>query len=697
MSTFNLQSNAIRGDYRDQILNRTINEIHDDISTVFGPWAHDAFITKEGQPYYTRDGLEVLESLTFDNQLSEYIRKMIYQAAYDQGKKVGDGTTTMIVLYTNMIKFLQTLMNSTTSDKDEENVFPSNFFTDSVKYRVALKTERVEVIRNIWREVVDEIMHRLKKWYVEPLTEDRLLAMLYTCTQDKEFAAKVYTKLKQPLLDGAYIIPKKSNIESDLEFESYMNPLIPATRQFTLKPLSGTVPNTVIYHCNGSLDLAHVETLYGLATIGLSTSDGSPVQVNIVLLCNGITDVTRKTTKAFVKRLRVMQENGVDISKLNNVAIYTMDRYREMDADTIEDLSTIITDEPGIGGLVNAITFESLIFQAFNFSDLDCGTRPIDDLLTFDCDMHHLDKIKTMLLQQYPVTFDDAEGLRLHKELGPVAQARYDELRKQIEEEKSEVIKYKLQKRLKTVYGQFIEVEVGSKLLKDSQRKFELLLDVIISAAEASRDGVVEANSLVIALDVIMSLLDEHHMVMVEAEDRGPGSVDVDVHQEGLKIGVLTILEYGIAMTIADMLSKYFYLGYDLDGMLTGANQVISMVDNSDADPNLFNVNARIESTKIHGNICSSKGSRADDLFYYSDHMIPVDYDGTSDLTIEMQKSCVHYPKIEAKLGEETVEIPATIVEPVNVIDNILHNSILVMELILADTYHVNGFMQNYI
>ena len=438
MSTFNLQSNAIRGDYRDQILNRTINEIHDDIATVFGPWAHDAFITKEGQPYYTRDGLEVLESLTFDNQLSEYIRKMIYQAAYDQGKKVGDGTTTMIILYTNMMKLLQTIMSW--EEKSDDELSLSKWFHENAKYRILLKTERVETIRNVWKEVIDETMHRVKKWYSEPLTEERLLAMLYTCTQDKEFAAKVYTKLKQPLLDGAYIIPKKSNIESDLEFESYMNPLIPATRQFTLKPLSGTVPNTVIYHCNGSLDLAHVETLYGLATIGLSTASGDPVHVNIVLLCNGITDVTRKTTKAFVKKIRIMQENGVDISKFNNVAIYTLDRYREMDADTIEDLSTIITDEPGIGGLVNAITFESLIFQAFNFSDFDCGTRPIDDLLTFDCDMHHLDKIKTMLLQQYPVTFDDAEGLRLHKELGPVAQARYDELRKQIEEEKSEVV-----------------------------------------------------------------------------------------------------------------------------------------------------------------------------------------------------------------------------------------------------------------
>ena len=84
MGDLNIQSNALRGDYMHSIIDRTITEIHNDIVSVFGPGAADAYITKDGQPYYTRDGLEVLESLTFDNKLSEYVRKMLFQAAYDQ-------------------------------------------------------------------------------------------------------------------------------------------------------------------------------------------------------------------------------------------------------------------------------------------------------------------------------------------------------------------------------------------------------------------------------------------------------------------------------------------------------------------------------------------------------------------------------------------------------------------------------------
>ena len=685
MGTFNIQSNAIRGSYRDQILGKTIQEIHDDVSTVFGPWARDAFITKDGQPYYTRDGLEVLESLTFDNRLSEYIRKMIYQAAYDQGKKVGDGTTTMIMMYTNLFRIL-----SLASAADVTNAHEM-FNLDG--YAREIQFSRVGTVRDVWKSVVDEVMDRIKKWCVVPMTEERLLSMLYTCTQDQEFTAKVFTKLKDPLLEGAYIIPRKSNIESDLEFESYMNPRIEATRQFTLMPLSGTVPNTVIYHCNGSLDIAHVETLYGLATIGLSDQEGNRIHVNIVLLCNGITDVTRKTTKNFVKLVKGHQELGVDISNLNNVAIYTLDRYREMDNDTIEDLSTIITDEPGIGGLVNALTFESLLFQAFDFSALDCGTRPVDDLLTFDCDLHHLDKIKTMMLHQYSVTFDDAEGLRLHKELGPVAQQRYDDLRKEIQEEKSETRKYKLQKRLRSVYGQFIEVEVGSKLLKDSQRKFELLLDVIISAAEGVRDGVVDANSIVLAMESVSSILREHQM-QLDSADEDP---TIDRNAEHLKVSALGLIQYSLALTMVDMLAKYYNVDCD-QNILANAEQIIRMVDHEDFDPILFNVNARIKSKNKNCNI--SEGCYVSSMFYYNDDMDPEDIDPNSmspmDL-LDARKACVVFPTISVKLDDETVEIPSDIVEPVNVIKNILENSILSVELFLADTYHVDGFLQNYL
>ena len=97
-----IQSNAIRGDYLYEIMDKTMKELHDDIVTVFGPYAKDAYLTQNGIPYYTRDGKETLRLTRFDNELSMYILKILYQAVQQQGNKVGDGTTSLGVLYTNL-------------------------------------------------------------------------------------------------------------------------------------------------------------------------------------------------------------------------------------------------------------------------------------------------------------------------------------------------------------------------------------------------------------------------------------------------------------------------------------------------------------------------------------------------------------------------------------------------------------------
>ena len=74
----NIQSNAYRGDFLRNCIDKTIDEIHDDIVTVFGPCAQDAFLTVNAQPYYTRDGKETLLTMQFDNELSMYEMKIMY-------------------------------------------------------------------------------------------------------------------------------------------------------------------------------------------------------------------------------------------------------------------------------------------------------------------------------------------------------------------------------------------------------------------------------------------------------------------------------------------------------------------------------------------------------------------------------------------------------------------------------------------
>ena len=192
----------------------------------------------------------------------------------------------------------------------------------------------------------------------------------------------------------------------------------------------------------------------------------------------------------------MIKSDAIDLATYNTIAIFTLDEYRSYSNEMIEDISTMFTDEVGFGGLVNPITFESLLYQAFHNPE-----TPIPELETFDHDAANIQKIKDIFFgDTYQIDVHALDGIRVHKDLGEVSAARYKELIEQIETEKSEVVRISLRKRLKTVYGKFIDVEVGSKLIKDSQRKFELILDAITSAHSAVEHGIFTCNSILLAL-----------------------------------------------------------------------------------------------------------------------------------------------------------------------------------------------------
>lgn len=454
----NIQSNAYRGDFLRTCIDKTIDEIHDDIVTVFGPCAQDAFLTINAQPYYTRDGKETLRTMKFDNELSMYVLKIMYQAVERQARVVGDGTTTLSILYTNL-------------------------------YRL-LRKENPSFTRKEWEDGIREINENIMK-YAEPLTKENMLNMFYTCTQDMELSQVLFDKLADAILEQAYIDIRKSNIESDLEIHVINNPILKATKQYTTAPIGKEISNAVVLYCNGSLDIVHPEVLLDM----MCQIKGTPR--TIVILCNGITNVTREAIKSLNNTLNsLVKSNAIDLTTYNTIAIFTLDEYRSYSNEMIEDISTMFTDEVGIGGLVNSITFESLLYQAFHNPE-----KPIPELETFDHDAANIQKIRDIFFgDTYQIDVHALDGIRVHKNLGEVSAARYKELVEQIEVEKSEVVRISLRKRLKTVYGKFIDVEVGSKLIKDSQRKFELILDAITSAHSAVEHGIFTCNSILLAL-----------------------------------------------------------------------------------------------------------------------------------------------------------------------------------------------------
>lgn len=613
----NIQSNAIRGDYLYEIMDKTMKELHDDIVTVFGPYAKDAYLTQNGLPYYTRDGKETLRLTRFDNELSMYILKILYQAVQQQGNKVGDGTTSLGVLYTNMYKNIRGMIPRTCNS----------------------------ITRRDWESAIKDMCKAIDTHKV-PMTRDYLHQMLYTCVQDPDWAATIEYNLADAIMSGAYITIAKSNLATDFNMTVHNSPLFKATKQFSVRPMKAEEKECIIFHCNGVLDIAHEEVLRAMMGYVAQDTNGKFYPKTIIVLCNGLSEASRRTLKSLIAELNSMRGNTpVEefFKDYNNLAVFTLDDYRTYSSEVIEDISTIITDEKGIGGLVNQLTFETLIWQA-----IASNKDMIPELCTFDCDVRHLAKIQEMFTDSYQVDIDEVKGIRIHKKMGPVAQARYDELRKEIDEEKSEVKKIELNKRLRTSYGQFIEVEIGSKLMKDSQRKYELILDAVLSASEAVEKGVLACNSLALA-----ALIAHEYTEKARHENIYKNQI----------IG--TIFEYSFIDTLVDMIHNG---PFDVE-LVDLHNMVTEYIANHDSVEN-FNL----------------KGiTNLDEIF-------------DSESTEHSSEEYHEIGKFTNTAGEEvTADFSNQIIEPVSIITTMIENSTLVYELATARTVHLEGFIQNYI
>jgi chaperonin GroEL len=85
-------------------LTRTLQAIQDTITSTLGPRGRNVILAEQGElPHITKDGVTVAEFLTFDDPFEEAINKIIKETARKTAEKVGDGTTTAILLATELI------------------------------------------------------------------------------------------------------------------------------------------------------------------------------------------------------------------------------------------------------------------------------------------------------------------------------------------------------------------------------------------------------------------------------------------------------------------------------------------------------------------------------------------------------------------------------------------------------------------
>lgn len=466
-----LQSNSIRGEFKDAIVDKTIQEIHDVITTVFGPYATDAYALKDtasyNKTYYTRDGKEVLRSLTFNNALANYVLSILNQAVDRQGSKIGDGTTTLAVLYTNLYKVLRkTGLNQVYS---------------------------MNAIRNAWNKTINKMNTLLESIATHDITPEMLASMIYTCTQDAQLTKMFVDRVANKVVSGAYVTVNRSDSDTELEVVVNDKPLIKAELLSSMYHVEDFGSNCVPLFVNGNLDIGHEETLQVLCEAVFANTPR-----NYVFICSGTTQATRTTLQSYMaKRNAYAKMVGKDPKDItNNIIVMKIPDFNMYPKDMVEDLAVYIYGTYGVTGIISPLTFESLVWQTMKLLLGEQMSISVETLETFDFDPKQTEMFREALMHVCKVVYSEVDGLQIDLPMNVVAKHRYEELRKMIDEEKSSMKRGEYLKRLKSLYGQFIEVNIGAKLLKDSQRKYELMLDAVLSAVNGITYGALQTSSI---------------------------------------------------------------------------------------------------------------------------------------------------------------------------------------------------------
>lgn len=318
-----------------------------------------------------------------------------------------------------------------------------------------------------------------------------------------------------------------------------------------------------------------------------------------------------------------------------------MDDALRMDKEELEDISTILTEETGIGELVNSITFEHLLYRVFNVKEFN-NDQEIEDLEKYDGDPHAVDQMRLMCTSLYDVVFDAVEGMAIGKELGPVATERYKNLCMEAEMERSPIRRASLEKRIRTSFGMFIDIEVGSNLLKDSQRKFELILDAIVSGATAAQENILIGNSVLYAM---------RHAYKLEGFNREIEKSLIDVIIGALRDTAMTL--------ITNCYSAKDFCCDTLVSCVQDENYSIGDFTLRDGPKNIWPKHSEAPITEpVTATIQGDDGS------------------------------------------EQMLQICPRVVEPFGSINAILNSSILPIELAMTKVFHLSGklgFMNNYV
>lgn len=133
-----LKGNVVDGELLNDRLSTILDYLAVRLAKTLGPYGHNTLIQQTNGIVTTKDGWNVLQNIHFENTIDNSIKGMIESVAQSVVLKVGDGTTTSIVLTNQLLKFITEL-------KDNDNLLTIRDIEDALTYCIERISDQLAI------------------------------------------------------------------------------------------------------------------------------------------------------------------------------------------------------------------------------------------------------------------------------------------------------------------------------------------------------------------------------------------------------------------------------------------------------------------------------------------------------------------------------------------------------------------------
>ena len=98
------KNNIVEQDIFRESLERVFKEVSTSLERTLGPYGSTTILSNYGQIHVTKDGWQVIKQISYDDRLDNDIMMMIFRIASDVVAKVGDGSTSSIIVANSTVE-----------------------------------------------------------------------------------------------------------------------------------------------------------------------------------------------------------------------------------------------------------------------------------------------------------------------------------------------------------------------------------------------------------------------------------------------------------------------------------------------------------------------------------------------------------------------------------------------------------------